>query len=215
MEDMGPGQDKPLRLIVAVERNWGIGLQGKLLFRIREDMKRIKALTTGHVIVVGRKTLHSFPGGQPLPERVNIILTRQAGFTAGSAVVAHNLAELDAELKKYARDEIFVLGGSDIYNLLLSYCGLAYVTKVDLDLTADRFFPELDHLPGWRLVEASEPRRLSGYVDGESETREMTCQFCLYRQISPAPLDTFELTRQSPTLSSLDVPDLNRSNGDR
>jgi dihydrofolate reductase len=201
MDDIKSRQVKHFQLIVAVERNWGIGLQGSLLFRIREDMKRIKAMTTGHVIVAGRKTLLSFPNGQPLPERINVILTRQTGFQAGAATIAHSLPELAAELNKYADDEIYVLGGSNVYDLLLPYCELAYVTKVDLELAADRFFPDLDHLPGWRLVETSEPRRLAGYVDGESQPREITCQFCLYRQINPAHLDA----------SVIDVPTVDAS----
>jgi dihydrofolate reductase len=180
---------KALKLIVAVERNWGIGREGSLLFRIREDMKRIKAMTTGQVIIAGRKTLLNFPHGQPLPERINIILTHQTDFEAAPAIIAHNPSELANELSHLQDKEIFVLGGSSIYDLLLPYCDLAYVTQVDLALPADRHFPDLDNQPGWQLLDKGEWMQLSGFLDKESERRYLTCRFCLYRQGNPQALE--------------------------
>lgn len=178
-----------MNLIVAVDNNWGIGWHDQLLFRIREDMKRIKALTTGKVIILGRKTLQTFPGGQPLANRVNIVLTRQADFVAEPAIVAHNLTELADILAGYPDDDLFVLGGSSIYRQLLPHCRKAYVTRVDLARPADSHFPNLDACPGW-LLAAEEACVLPGVIHTPAgdEPTDISCRFCLYEQADPRPL---------------------------
>ena len=142
-------------MIVAADKNWGIGIKGGLLTNLPEDMKFFRSETTGKVVVLGRKTLATFPGGLPLKNRTNIILTRNPDFTAKGAVVCHDVEEALEELKKYQED-IFVVGGGSVYELLLPYCDTAYVTRIDMEYQADTFFPDLDQDPEWELTEESD-----------------------------------------------------------
>lgn len=145
-----------MNLIVNVDKNWAIGLGSKLLVRIPQDMKYFRSMTTGHVVVMGRKTLESFPESKPLPNRANIVLTRDQGYQAPGAVVVHSMEELKEELEKYPGEEIFVIGGGQIYRELLPLCDKAYVTKVDRAFDADVYFPDLDQDPQWKMTKVSE-----------------------------------------------------------
>lgn len=145
-----------MNLIVNVDKNWAIGLGSKLLVRIPQDMKYFRSMTTGHVVVMGRKTLESFPESKPLPNRVNIVLTRDQGYQAPGALVVHSMEELKEELEKYPGEEIFVIGGGQIYRELLPLCDKAYVTKVDRAFDADVYFPDLDQDPQWKMTKVSE-----------------------------------------------------------
>lgn len=149
-----------MQAIVAVSRSWGIGKDGQLLFRISADLQRFKALTTGHTVVMGRKTLQSLPGGRGLPNRRSLVLTRQESFTPERAETVHSLAELLA----LAGDEAFVIGGQEVYEQLLPYCTRAYVTKVFADVPADAFFPNLDEDPLWRAVSTGEMQEENGLI---------------------------------------------------
>ena len=149
-----------MQAIVAVSRSWGIGKDGQLLFRISADLQRFKALTTGHTVVMGRKTLQSLPGGRGLPNRRSLVLTRQESFTPERAETVHSLAELLA----LAGDEAFVIGGQEVYEQLLPYCTQAYVTKVFADVPADAFFPNLDEDPLWRAVSTGEMQEENGLI---------------------------------------------------
>ncbi|MBR5046627.1 MAG: dihydrofolate reductase [Eubacterium sp.] len=141
-----------MNLIVAADKNWAIGYGQDLLVRIPEDMKMFREMTMGNVIVMGRKTLESFPGGKPLKGRVNIVLTGQKDYDGRGAVVVHNEEELREELKKYDSDRIFVVGGGSIYSMLLPYCRSAYVTRLDYSYQADTWMPDLDRDPDWEMV---------------------------------------------------------------
>lgn len=145
-----------MNLIVNVDKNWAIGLGSKLLVRIPQDMKYFRSMTTGHVVVMGRKTLESFPESKPLPNRVNIVLTRDQGYQAPGALVVHSMEELKEELEKYPGEEIYVIGGGQIYRELLPLCDKAYVTKVDRAFDADVYFPDLDQDPQWKMTKVSE-----------------------------------------------------------
>lgn len=149
-----------MQAIVAVSQSWGIGKDGQLLFRISADLQRFKALTTGHTVVMGRKTLQSLPGGRGLPNRRSLVLTRQESFTPERAETVHSLAELLA----LAGDEAFVIGGQEVYEQLLPYCTRAYVTKVFADVPADVFFPNLDEDPHWRAVSTGEMQEENGLI---------------------------------------------------
>jgi len=153
-----------MKLIAAVDQNWGLGREGRLLFRIPADLKRFRELTTGNVIILGRKTLASHPGGQPLPDRENIVFTRDAGFSAPGAHVCHSVEELAGLLRMpfCAGREAFVTGGAEIYALLLPYCGAALITHVDAPAEADRFLPRLDRMENWRLAESSPQMEYEG-----------------------------------------------------
>lgn len=145
-----------MKAIVAADRNWGIGFENKLLASIPSDMKFFRETTMGHVVVMGRKTLESFPNGLPLPKRTNIVLTHDAGYQAKGAIIVHSKEELLEELKKYDSEEIYVIGGGSVYELLLPYCDTALVTKIDFAYQADTFFPNLDEKPEWVMTEEGE-----------------------------------------------------------
>ncbi|MBQ7507035.1 MAG: dihydrofolate reductase [Lachnospiraceae bacterium] len=152
-----------MNLIVAATQNWGIGYQNDLLFRIPEDQQFFKTMTEHKVIVVGRRTLDSFPKGQPLKNRKNIVFTRQnlTGY-ADNLVVVHNLNELETEIKGIDTDSIFVSGGEEIYRLLLGRCSTAYATMVYKEMKADKFFPDLDKREEWIKTEESEEKLWEG-----------------------------------------------------
>ena len=130
-----------MNLIVNVDKNWAIGYMGRLLVSIPEDMKFFRSETTGKVVVLGRKTLATFPGGLPLKNRTNIILTRNPDFTAKGAVVCHDVEEALEELKKYPSEDIYIIGGDTIYRQFLPYCDVAHVTRTDHAYDADAWFP--------------------------------------------------------------------------
>lgn len=175
-----------MNLIVNADLEWGIGRQDRLLVRLSEDMKRFKALTIGKVVVLGRKTLQTFPGGEPLPNRTNVVMTSQANFSAGEAVICHSLKELARILDGWPDDAVFIIGGASLYRQLLPFCRLAYVTRVHQVFAADRFFPDLDRLLGWHLLEKS-PVQSSVSKIGCPNTL-FSYQFCLYRQEEPADI---------------------------
>ena len=155
-----------MNLIVAVDKNWAIGKDNKLLVSIPQDMKFFRETTMGKVVVMGRKTLESFPGGQPLKKRTNIVLTRDKNYKVKDAIVVHGVEELLEELKNYDEKEIYVIGGESIYRALLPYCKVAHVTKIDHAYEADTYFPNLDEMEEWEVTGVSEEQT---YFDLEYE----------------------------------------------
>ena len=155
-----------MNLIVNVDKNWAIGYGGKLLVSIPEDMKFFRSETTGKVVVLGRKTLATFPGGQPLKNRTNIILTRNPEFTAKGAVVCHSVEETLEELKKYPSEDVYIIGGDTIYRQFLPYCDTAHVTRMEHAYDADAWFPNLDEDPEWELTGSLPSAVTSGKSDG-------------------------------------------------
>lgn len=145
-----------MNLIVAVDENWAIGKGNRLLVSIPQDMKFFRETTTGKVVVMGRKTLESFPGGQPLKNRVNIVLTRDVGFQAKGAVVCGSMEEVLEELKQYAEEDVYIIGGESIYRQFLPYCKKAYITKVFHKYDADTYFPDLDREEEWKMTQVGE-----------------------------------------------------------
>lgn len=145
-----------MNAIVAADKNWGIGYKNKLLISIPSDMKFFRQTTMNHVVVMGRKTLESFPNGLPLAKRTNIVLTRDQDYKVKGAILVHSEEELLEELKKYEEDDIFVIGGGSVYEMMLPYCNTVYVTKIDFAYQADTYFPNLDEMPEWEMTEESE-----------------------------------------------------------
>ena len=145
-----------MNLIVAVDKNWAIGYKNNLLVRIPADMKFFRESTTGKVVVMGRKTFESLPGKQPLPNRTNIVLTKQNDYQAKGIDIVHDMKELLNELKKYNQEEIYIIGGESIYRAFLPYCKTAYITKIDYAYQADTYFPDLDQDKEWEVVGVSE-----------------------------------------------------------
>lgn len=158
-----------MKLIVVVDKNWGIGKNNGLLFRLPKDMKFFRETTTGKTVVMGANTFLSFPNGA-LPNRKNIVLDSSGKKHEGTVSVA-SVTELNSELSKLPCDEVFVIGGASFYKLMLNRCDEAFVTKVNADGCADVFFPNLDAMPQWVLAEKSET-----VTDGEYEL-----YFCRYR----------------------------------
>ena len=147
-----------MNVIAAVDRNWAIGKDGDQLAYISEDLKRFKALTTGHPVILGRKTLATFPGGRPLKGRRNLILSRDSEFTVEGAEVFHSLESLLAA----APEDAFVIGGASVYEALLDRCDAAYITKVGAEFPADCWFPDLDARPEWQVEEEGPEREENG-----------------------------------------------------
>lgn len=145
-----------MNAIVAVDNNWAIGCKNSLLVRIPADHKNFRRETTGKVVVLGRKTLETFPQGMPLPNRTNIILSANPDYKVKDAVVVHNKEELDAELKKYPTEDVYVIGGESIYRMMLPECDVVHVTKIDHDYEADVWFPNLDQDEAWEITAESE-----------------------------------------------------------
>ena len=145
-----------MNLIVAVDKNWAIGKDNGLLVSIPQDMKFFRDTTMDKVVVMGRKTLETLPGGQPLKKRTNIVLTRDKNLQVKDAFVAHDVEELLEELKKYEEEDIYVIGGESVYRLLLPYCKVAHVTKIDHAYEADTYFPNLDEMDDWEVTGVSD-----------------------------------------------------------
>ena len=146
-----------MNAIVAVDANWGIGRGNELLFTLRGDLKRFREMTTGGTILLGRKTLETFPGGRPLPKRRNVVLTKSSHLEVEGATVVHTIEELLDSVKDEDPDSVFVVGGGTVYTALLPHCKRVYMTRVDATAgDPDTYFPNLDKLPGWE-VEKEEP----------------------------------------------------------
>ncbi|MCI8561600.1 MAG: dihydrofolate reductase [Dorea sp.] len=144
-----------MNLIVAVDKNWAIGKDNRMMWSIPADMKFFREMTKGNVVIMGRKTLESFPNGQPLKNRVNIVITRKKDYKVKGAVIAHSVKEAVKEAEKY-EGELFVIGGESIYRAFLSYCDTAYITKIDHAFDADTYFPNLDEDEEWEMTKISE-----------------------------------------------------------
>ena len=153
-----------MNLIAAVSKDWGIGNEGRLLFQLSGDQRRFRALTEGNVVIMGRKTLESLPGGRPLEKRKNIVLSRTLDKNTAGVTVCRNVEELKKAIKGIPTDKLFVVGGGEVYRLLEPLCGYAYITWVDDAPPADAFFPNLDALADWRLAEESQLMENKGYI---------------------------------------------------
>ena len=148
-----------MNIIVAVDKNWGIGNRGDRLVSIPKDQKMFRQETEGKVVVYGRKTLETFPQKQPLLNRKNIILSQDRNYQVKGATVVHSIEELLEELKKYPSKDVYIIGGESIYKQMLPYCDTAHVTQIDHEYQADAFFPNLDEDPNWEMT-----------AEGEEET---------------------------------------------
>ena len=145
-----------MNLIANVDINWAIGKNNQLLVKIPADMKFFRETTTGKVVVMGRKTLESFPNGQPLKNRTNIVLTHDRNYRVADAIVVYSMDELHEELKKYPSEDIYIIGGESIYRQLVDECDVAHITMVDYAYDADAHFPKWDEKPEWRITQDSE-----------------------------------------------------------
>lgn len=163
-----------MKTIVAVDEKWGIGKNNDLLFAIPEDMKFFRKTTLNKVVVMGSNTLKSFPGGQPLKNRVNIVLWPD-GEERDDVIIARSLEELSDILSSYDTDDVFIIGGAMFYKTMLPYCDTAYITKVRADGQAQVFFENLDKLSEWTLDEESEV----------CDNGQYKFSFCTYKNNNP------------------------------
>ena len=145
-----------MNLIVAVDKNWAIGNKGKLLVTIPADQKLFRDETKGKVVVMGRKTLDSLPGGMALSNRTNIVITRNENFERKGVIVHHSIEETLEYLKQFPSEDIFIIGGEEIYRQFLPYCDTAHVTWIDYKYQADTYFPNLDQDPDWHVTDESD-----------------------------------------------------------
>lgn len=162
-----------MNLIVNVSKNWAIGKGNKLLVHLSEDMKFFKSHTIGNTIIMGRKTLESFPSSKPLPNRENIVLSRNPEYAPEGVTVYDSVEKFISE--HGTSDNIYVIGGETVYRALLPYCKTAYVTKVDAEFKdADAFMPNLDDLPEWEIESIGE----------EITEKDVTFRFVTYKNLS-------------------------------
>ena len=159
-----------MELIVAVYDDWGIGKDGTQPIALSADRKFFRETTRGAMVIVGRKTLADFPGGKPLPNRVNVVLTRQ-DVEIDDVVICHSPEEA-VELAKKA-ERAMVIGGGSIYRQLLPYCDTAYITKVHATPESDTFFPNLDEDKAWQMTQV--------LLDGEENG--IGYEMCLYKRV--------------------------------
>ena len=162
-----------MQLIAAADTRWGIGYAGQLLVSIPADMKYFQSMTMGHTVIMGRKTLESFPGKKPLRNRRNIVLSRQEGYIVeGAEVVANAEAALEL-VKDLNPNEVFCIGGAGIYRLFLPFCDTALITRIDHVYDADAFLPDLDADDAWKLIRESD----------EQVFFDLTYRFCVYKRV--------------------------------
>lgn len=154
-----------MKMIVAVDRNWGIGYKGELLAHVRADMKHFRAYTLGKTVILGAGTLSTFPGGKPLAGRLNLILSRKMEEAPEGAKVFRSVENLLERLKTLDTDEVVVIGGGSVYKQLLPYTHEISLTVFDKTFESDTFFPDLSAMPEWHLEEIGEWQETSGETD--------------------------------------------------
>lgn len=163
-----------MNVIVAVDENWAIGKGGDQLCYLSADLKRFQKLTTGHPVLLGRKTLATFPGGRPLKNRRNLIVSTRPGYSVEGAEAFSTLTEALTA----ADDDTFVIGGESVYRQALAYCHTAYVTKIQKAFDADRYFPNLDEDPDWEKAESDGPYEENGIPFVYVTYRRRTAALC-------------------------------------
>lgn len=165
-----------IKAIVHVDKEWGIGKNNDMMFSLPKDMKFFRETTMGHTVVMGGKTLRSFPGQKPLKNRVNIVISR--GQVCDECIFVRDYEELKTELKSRKNEEIFIIGGGSVYRELLPYCEEALVTKVEAVGGAEIFFPNLDEDENFVCISEGESIEDNGY----------TIRFTTYKNKNVKPL---------------------------
>jgi len=145
-----------MNIIVAVDNHWAIGYQNQLLVRIPADQRFFRDETINKAVIMGRKTFESFPAGQALKQRLNVVITSDLNYKLKDAVVVHSIEEALNAVKSYKSEDIYIIGGASIYKQMLPYCDVAHVTKIDYRYQADTYFPNLDESPEWVMTGESD-----------------------------------------------------------
>ena len=160
-----------MNFIVAVDNNYAIGKNGTLIYNLPSDLAYFKKVTSGKIVVMGDKTFLSLPK-HPLPNRINIVMTLLDENFDG-AITVHNVNELSKVLKNYNTDDVFVIGGASIYNLLADYCKYAYITKINANEPADTFINNIEKQDNWKILSESQ----------EQEENGLKFKFCIFENI--------------------------------
>lgn len=161
-----------MNLIVAADRNWGIGKDGGLLAHLPSDLKYFKKQTEGKVVIMGRKTLESLPGSRGLPNRINYVLTSNPDYEAEGCRVVNSEDELWEELSEYDPSDVMLIGGASLYNALYKKCDRLYITRIDAELEADTFIADMASDPDFELESESDVIEENG----------LSFRFCVYRR---------------------------------
>ncbi|MDY6037589.1 MAG: dihydrofolate reductase [Eubacterium sp.] len=151
-----------MNLIIAVDKDWGIGKDDGLLCHLPGDLEYFKKMTLDKTVVMGRVTLESLPGSKGLPKRRNVVLTHDKNFRADNAEVVNSYTALDELISDIPAGDVFVIGGEQIYKALLPKCEICYVTKIDENFDADRFFVNLDENDDFRCEAVGDKREENG-----------------------------------------------------
>lgn len=169
-----------MHAIVAVDLNYAIGHKGQMLYHLPEDLKHFARMTRGKTLVMGRATLESLPGGKPLKDRVNIVLTRNKDYQVQGALVLHSIKALAEHIAGLPGDEVMLIGGDSLYKALIDCCDKAYITKIDAVAEADSFFPNLDEKDNWELLSCTQTQEQNG----------LRFRFCEYINHRLTPLES-------------------------
>lgn len=145
-----------MNLIVAVDKNWAIGYQNKLLVKIPADQRFFRNETIHKAVIMGRKTLESFPASKPLRDRLNVVITSDPDYRVADAVVVNSIDKALEAVKDYNTNDVYVIGGESIYRQMLQLCDVAHVTKIDYAYNADVYFPNLDEMDDWQITGESD-----------------------------------------------------------
>lgn len=162
-----------MNIIVAVDESFGIGNGSKLLYNLPEDMAFFKEKTTGKIVVMGDVTLNSLPGGRPLKNRKNLIISADKDFSREGCTVFYDLESLLNFAKRFPTDDIFVIGGAYVYKQMLPFCKYAYITKIKENREANKFFPNIDKMDNWKMIEKSK----------EIKSGDICFNFCTYQNM--------------------------------
>lgn len=163
-----------MNMIFCVDKNFGIGKDNKMLFNLKTDLQYFKQKTLNKVVVMGYNTLLSLPNSKPLKNRVNIVLTSKK-ISIENVIVVNNKEQLFKVLKNYCDDDIFIIGGEKIYNLMLPFCKKVFCTKVEATKSADVFAPNLDKNNSFKQISKSQT----------FEENNLKFNFCEYENKNP------------------------------
>lgn len=152
-----------MNFIVVVDKAYGIGRDNGLLTHLTDDLKYFRRTTLNKVVVMGRKTLESLPGGKPFDKRTNIVITTNKDYHTEYAQVVHNFDELFRVLEQYPSEDVFICGGATIYNALYPYCEYGYITKIDATFEADTYLEKIEDKPAWELNWTGDTMTNKGY----------------------------------------------------
>ena len=185
-----------MKLIVAVDENWGIGKKGDLLKSIPDDMRFFRETTRKAILVMGYNTLLSFPNSKPLPGRLNIVLADIPGLTIPGVVVCNTMDDLLSLLENFCSDDVYVIGGGMMYRQLLPYCDTALITKMRFSGDADTFIPNLDEADEWSVKSESELKDYEGVTYSFVEYRNRAPKALAFRGFDADITETFRAGKE-------------------